>query len=166
MNSMFQTPAMQNLMQQMSSNPGMFQNMMQSPYMQDMMQRMVQNPELMASVSHSVIYFIWRGQLKLASLVWMWVFLTCWMVSYVVDSILLLETSGVITHYDDTPCDFVLYFIIQIAKNTGIYRFNDSITYFIVSVNSYYCFVSNFTMNNPKLISITKYGTLYNSRWY
>ncbi|XP_015773290.1 PREDICTED: ubiquilin-1-like [Acropora digitifera] len=58
MNSMFQTPAMQNLMQQMSSNPGMFQNMMQSPYMQDMMQRMVQNPELMASVSHSVIYFI------------------------------------------------------------------------------------------------------------
>ena len=52
--------------------------------------------------------------------------------------------------------------MIQIAKNTGIYRFNDSITYFIVSVNSYYCFVSNFTMNNPKLISITKYSTLYN----
>lgn len=102
MNSMFQTPAMQNLMQQMSSNPGMFQNMMQSPYMQDMMQRMVQNPELMASVSHSVIYFIWRGQLKLASLVWMWVFLTCWMVSYAVDSILLHETSGVITHYKMT----------------------------------------------------------------
>ena len=58
MSSMFQTPAMQNLMQQMSSNPGMFQNMMQSPYMQDIMQHMVQNPELMASVSHSVIYFI------------------------------------------------------------------------------------------------------------
>lgn len=58
MSSMFQTPAMQNLMQQMSVNPGMFQNMMQSPYMQDMMQRMVQNPELMASVSHSVICLI------------------------------------------------------------------------------------------------------------
>lgn len=108
MNSMFQTPAMQNLMQQMSSNPGMFQNMMQSPYMQDMMQRMVQNPELMASVSHSVIYFIWRGQLKLASLVCMWVFLTCWMVSYAVDSILLLETSAVITHYDDTLAILVI----------------------------------------------------------
>ena len=51
MNSMFQTPAMQSLMQQMSSNPEMFQNMMQSPYMQDMMGRMVQNPDLMASVS-------------------------------------------------------------------------------------------------------------------
>ena len=58
MSSMFQTPAMQNLMQQMSGSPGMFQNMMQSPYMQDMMQRMVQNPELMASVSHSVISLI------------------------------------------------------------------------------------------------------------
>jgi len=47
--------------------------------------------------------------------------------------------------------------MILIAKNTRIYRFNDSITYFIMSVNSYYCFVSNFTMNNPKLISVTKY---------
>lgn len=51
MSSMFQTPAMQSLMQQMSGNPDMFQNMMQSPYMQDMMTRMVQNPDLMASVS-------------------------------------------------------------------------------------------------------------------
>lgn len=51
MGSMFQTPAMQSLMQQMSANPDMFQNMMQSPYMQDMMTQMVQNPELMASVS-------------------------------------------------------------------------------------------------------------------
>lgn len=51
MNSMFQTPAMQSLMQQMSGNPEMFQNMMQSPYMQDMMGRMVQSPDLMASVS-------------------------------------------------------------------------------------------------------------------
>ena len=51
MGSIFQTPAMQNLMQQMSSNPDMFQNMMQSPYMQDLMGRMVQNPDIMASVS-------------------------------------------------------------------------------------------------------------------
>lgn len=51
MSSMFQTPAMQNLMQEMSHNPDMFQNMMQSPYIQEMMGRMVQNPELMASVS-------------------------------------------------------------------------------------------------------------------
>lgn len=48
---MFQTPAMQSLMQQMTSNPALFQNMMQSPYMHDMMERMLQNPELMASVS-------------------------------------------------------------------------------------------------------------------
>lgn len=54
MNSMFQTPAMQNLMQQMSSNPEMFQNMMQSPYMQDMMGSLVQNPDFMASVSPAV----------------------------------------------------------------------------------------------------------------
>ena len=51
MSSMFQTPAMQSLMQQMSGNPDMLQNMMQSPYMQDMMTQMVQNPDLMASVS-------------------------------------------------------------------------------------------------------------------
>lgn len=51
MTSMFQTPAMQSLMQQMTSNPALFQNMMQSPYMHDMMERMLQNPELMASVS-------------------------------------------------------------------------------------------------------------------
>ncbi|KAK2564687.1 Ubiquilin-1 [Acropora cervicornis] len=64
MSSMFQTPAMQNLMQQMSSNPGMFQNMMQSPYMQDMMQRMVQNPELMASIVRSNPMF--QGNTQLA----------------------------------------------------------------------------------------------------
>lgn len=51
MGSMFQTPGMQSLMQQMSGNPDMIQNMMQSPYMQDMMTQMVQNPDLMASVS-------------------------------------------------------------------------------------------------------------------
>ena len=58
MGSMFQTPAMQSLMQQMSANPDMFQNMMQSPYMQDMMTQMVQNPELMASVSSVTNFFL------------------------------------------------------------------------------------------------------------
>lgn len=55
--SIFQTPAMQNLMQQVSANPDMFQNMMQSPYMQEMMQQMLQNPDLMASVSH--FFYSW-----------------------------------------------------------------------------------------------------------
>lgn len=55
--SIFQTPAMQNLMQQVSANPDMFQNMMQSPYMQEMMQQMLQNPDLMASVSH--FFYLW-----------------------------------------------------------------------------------------------------------
>ncbi|XP_068694295.1 ubiquilin-1-like [Montipora foliosa] len=64
MSSMFQTPAMQNLMQQMSGNPNMFQNMMHSPYMQDMMQRMVQNPELMASIIRSNPMF--QGNTQLA----------------------------------------------------------------------------------------------------
>lgn len=47
----FQSPGMQNLMQQMSSNPQLMQNMMQSPYTQQMMNQMVQNPELMGNVS-------------------------------------------------------------------------------------------------------------------
>lgn len=51
MSGMFQTPAMQAVMQQVSSNPDMMQNMMQSPYMQGMMNQMMANPELMASVS-------------------------------------------------------------------------------------------------------------------
>lgn len=55
--SIFQTPAMQNLMQQVSASPDMFQNMMQSPYMQEMMQQMLQNPDLMASVSH--FFYSW-----------------------------------------------------------------------------------------------------------
>ncbi|KAK3735016.1 hypothetical protein QZH41_010667 [Actinostola sp. cb2023] len=54
LSGMFQTPSMQNLLQQMSSNPQMLQNMMQSPYIQQMTSQMVQNPELMASVSYNI----------------------------------------------------------------------------------------------------------------
>ncbi|XP_027052478.1 ubiquilin-1-like isoform X2 [Pocillopora damicornis] len=63
MTSMFQTPAMQSLMQQMTSNPALFQNMMQSPYMHDMMERMLQNPELMASMIRSNPMFQGNSQL-------------------------------------------------------------------------------------------------------
>ena len=52
---MFQTPAMQNFLQQVSDNPQMLQNTMQSPYMQQMMTQMMQNPELMATVSKPVL---------------------------------------------------------------------------------------------------------------
>lgn len=63
MTSMFQTPAMQSLMQQMTSNPALFQNMMQSPYMHDMMERMLQNPDLMASMIRSNPMFQGNSQL-------------------------------------------------------------------------------------------------------
>ena len=42
----FNTPGMQSLMQQMTSNPQMMQNMMNAPYMQAMMQSMSANPDL------------------------------------------------------------------------------------------------------------------------
>ncbi|CAK8676809.1 ubiquilin-1-like [Clavelina lepadiformis] len=44
--SMFNTPAMQNLMQQITENPSMMQNMMNAPYMQNMMRSMSENPDL------------------------------------------------------------------------------------------------------------------------
>eukprot|EP00112_Aurelia_sp_Birch-Aquarium-sp1_P024465 Seg776.3 transcript_id=Seg776.3/GoldUCD/mRNA.D3Y31 product=Ubiquilin-1 protein_id=Seg776.3/GoldUCD/D3Y31 len=47
---MFQTPGVQNLLSQVSSNPQLLENMMQSPYMQEMMNQMTRNPDLMNSV--------------------------------------------------------------------------------------------------------------------
>nr|CAB3267468.1 ubiquilin-1 [Phallusia mammillata] len=44
--AMFNTPAMQNLMQQIQQNPSMMQSMMNAPYMQNMMQTLGNNPEL------------------------------------------------------------------------------------------------------------------------
>ena len=49
--SMFQTPGMQSVMDQMTQNPELMQNMMSSPYVQSMMNQMAQNPELMSSVN-------------------------------------------------------------------------------------------------------------------
>lgn len=42
----FNTPGMQSLMQQITTNPSMLQNMMNAPYMQAMMQSMAANPDL------------------------------------------------------------------------------------------------------------------------
>ncbi|KAK7116329.1 ubiquilin-1-like [Littorina saxatilis] len=44
--SMFNSPGMQSLMQQMMQNPQMISNMMQAPYMQSMLQSLSANPEL------------------------------------------------------------------------------------------------------------------------
>ncbi|XP_031564727.1 ubiquilin-1-like [Actinia tenebrosa] len=60
---MFQTPAMQNLLQQMQANPEMLQNTMQSPYMQQMMTQMMQNPELMANILRTNSMFQGNPQL-------------------------------------------------------------------------------------------------------
>lgn len=55
MASMFQTPGLQSMMDQMNQNPQLMQNMMQSPYMQSVMNQMAQNPELMSSVSRDCL---------------------------------------------------------------------------------------------------------------
>ena len=53
---MFGTPAMQNLMEQISSNSSLMQNMMSSPYVQNMMRSMASNPELSAQVQTPNLY--------------------------------------------------------------------------------------------------------------
>lgn len=45
--SMFNSPGMQSLMQQITQDPSMIQSMMSAPYMQSMMQSLSSNPELM-----------------------------------------------------------------------------------------------------------------------
>ncbi|XP_071794279.1 ubiquilin-1-like isoform X2 [Asterias amurensis] len=45
-NGIFNTPGMQSMMQQVSSNPQLVQNMLQAPYMQSMLQSMARNPEM------------------------------------------------------------------------------------------------------------------------
>ena len=52
--SMFNSPGMQSLMQQMMQNPQMISNMMQAPYMQSMLQALSANPELAQQVGHCV----------------------------------------------------------------------------------------------------------------
>lgn len=50
MGGMFGSPAMQNLMSQMTSNPDAMQSMTQSPFMQQMMQQVMSNPSMMTSM--------------------------------------------------------------------------------------------------------------------
>jgi len=47
---MFNTPAMQNLMQQVMQDPNLMQNMINSPYMQNVMQNISNNPDLATQV--------------------------------------------------------------------------------------------------------------------
>lgn len=49
--SMFNTPGMQSLLQQITENPQLMQNMLSAPYMRSMMQSLSQNPDLAAQVS-------------------------------------------------------------------------------------------------------------------
>uniref|UniRef100_H2YR75 Ubiquilin n=1 Tax=Ciona savignyi TaxID=51511 RepID=H2YR75_CIOSA len=54
---MFNNPAMQNLMSQITENPSLMQNMMTAPYMQSMMQNMSENPELASQIlSHNPMF--------------------------------------------------------------------------------------------------------------
>ncbi|XP_002129159.2 ubiquilin-1 [Ciona intestinalis] len=54
---LFNNPAMQNLMQQITDNPNLMQNMMTAPYMQGMMQNMAENPELANQIfSHNPLF--------------------------------------------------------------------------------------------------------------
>ncbi|MEJ1284893.1 hypothetical protein NN561_015883 [Cricetulus griseus] len=48
--SMFNTPGMQSLLQQITENPQLMQNMLSAPYMRSMMQSLSQNPDLAAQM--------------------------------------------------------------------------------------------------------------------
>ena len=55
---MFQTPGVQSLLQQVQTNPQLFENMMQSPYMQELMNQLLGSPDTMNSVSLYSLLFI------------------------------------------------------------------------------------------------------------
>ncbi|KAL8590892.1 hypothetical protein ACOMHN_047012 [Nucella lapillus] len=61
--SMFSTPGMQSLVQQMTQNPQMMQSMMQAPYMQSMLQSMAVNPQLAQQIMSSNPMFANNPQL-------------------------------------------------------------------------------------------------------
>ncbi|XP_007469830.1 PREDICTED: ubiquilin-2-like isoform X3 [Lipotes vexillifer] len=48
--SIFSTPGMQSLLQQITENPQLIQNMLSAPYMRSMMQSLTQNPDLAAQM--------------------------------------------------------------------------------------------------------------------
>lgn len=50
--SMFNTPGMQSLLQQITENPQLMQNMLSAPYMRGMMQSLSQNPDLAAQMQN------------------------------------------------------------------------------------------------------------------
>ena len=62
--SMFTSPGMQSLMQQMSENPQLMQNMMNAPYTQNMFQSLAQNPDLASNIISSNPLFAGNPQLQ------------------------------------------------------------------------------------------------------
>lgn len=62
--SMFNTPGMQSLLQQITENPQLMQNMLSAPYMRSMMQSLSQNPDLAAQMMLNNPLFAGNPQLQ------------------------------------------------------------------------------------------------------
>ncbi|KAM4818161.1 ubiquilin-2 [Thomomys bottae] len=62
--SIFSTPGMQSLLQQITENPQLIQNMLSAPYMRSMMQSLSQNPDLAAQMMLSSPLFTANPQLQ------------------------------------------------------------------------------------------------------
>ncbi|OBS57503.1 hypothetical protein A6R68_11371 [Neotoma lepida] len=62
--SIFSTPGMQSLLQQITENPQLIQNMLSAPYMRNMMQSLSQNPDLAAQMMMSSPLFAANPQLQ------------------------------------------------------------------------------------------------------
>ncbi|CAH6780416.1 ubiquilin-2 [Phodopus roborovskii] len=62
--SVFSTPGMQSLLQQITENPQLIQNMLSAPYMRSMMQSLSQNPDLAAQMMMSSPLFASNPQLQ------------------------------------------------------------------------------------------------------
>lgn len=62
--SMFNSPGMQSLLQQITENPQLMQNMLSAPYMRSMMQSLSQNPDLAAQMMLNNPLFAGNPQLQ------------------------------------------------------------------------------------------------------
>lgn len=62
--SVFSTPGMQSLLQQITENPQLIQNMLSAPYMRSMMQSLTQNPDLAAQMMLNNPVFSGNPQLQ------------------------------------------------------------------------------------------------------
>ncbi len=62
--SLYSSPAMATLMQQMSDNPQLMQNMMSAPYTQAVMNQLAQNPDMASSIMSSNPLFAGNPQLQ------------------------------------------------------------------------------------------------------